>query len=485
VSKPGATSEYLKMGNEYMDHTLYGVKQTKNLTTTVAGRDIDFTKLINKFQAMVRFANLAYNPVVDAVSFTTGVWNSSLDRLAGDYYHPSSANKAFSQMMSMHSEYLAESGKVNKTGMLHHLLDFFDMENFEGRIGNSSFSRMLKWTAESSHKLSNWANMPVGPRTLLAVLNDYRYVDGRFMNYELFFEKQVALDKTKSKSVIDAEWMKFENDSVFENLTVDKSGIVFNEKYLSKFETKEQATVAFKKLVAKLSQRAKVISQAVDGTLNAEDQVAGQRNVITNLMLTHRGWLPILLSRRFKKGQFSLSTGRMEEGQFRTLMNVGYDLAKSLTSKTGPADILKNLNTSQRKNMKRVAIESSLWIGLLILGSAIMSADGDDDDEFENLAQLIYLRTVSEVSTQQILGISKATLDVAENPFVAIRTVKALEPVELLSDIFSLEGEKVGKRVMKNTILKRYEQFSDLNKQVSSFQHFNKSTLYGLSPENN
>jgi hypothetical protein len=333
---------------------------------------------------------------------------------------------------------------------------------------------MLKWTAESSHKLSNWANLPVGPRTLLAVLNDYRYVDGRFMNYELFFEKQVALDKTKSKSVIDAEWMKFENDSVFENLTVDRSGIVFNDKYLSKFETKEQATAAFKKLVAKLSQRAKVISQAVDGTVNAEDQVAAQRNVITNLMMTHRSWLSILLSRRFKKGQFSLSTGRMEEGHFRTLMNVLYDLAKAPGKSS---EILKNLNLSQRKNMKRFTIESTLWLGMIALGMTIMSVDGDDDDEFEDLAQLIYLRTLSEVSTQQFLGISKATLDVAENPFVAIRTVKALEPVELLTDVFSFEGEKVGKRLTKNTILKRYSQFEDLNKQVNSFIHFNQSTL--------
>jgi hypothetical protein len=191
-------------------------------------------------------------------------------------------------------------------------------------------------------------------------------------------------------------------------------------------------------------------------------------------MLTHRGWLPILLSRRFKKGQFSLSTGRYEEGHFRTLMNVLYDLAKAPGKSS---EILKNLNLSQRKNMKRFAIESSLWMGMIVLGMAIMSADGDDDDEFEDLAQLIYLRTLSEVSTQQFLGISKATLDVAENPFVAIRTVKALEPVELLTDVFSFEGEKVGKRVMKNTILKRYEQFSDLNKQVNSVIHFNQSTL--------
>lgn len=483
---PGATSEYLKMAKEYIDHHLYGVKQTRNMHFSIFGKEVDLTRTISKMQAFVRFSNLGYNFYVDAVSATTGVLNNASDRIAGDYFHKSSINRAMKQSIAMMGNYLTESGGINKKSALNHLTEYFSLQDFDSKIKNSSYNRAVRFLTNSAYKTSKLANVPVGPRTLLAILNDYRYVDGNFVNWETFLARRKQENSSYTTKQLESEWIKYEKDSLFDNIEISEKGISYNSKFEEKFE-QGKAKEAFKKLTQRVSLKAKTLAQLNDGTLNELDQVAAQRDVLTNVFMMHSGWLPILLTRRFKGKQFNISTGRMEEGHFVTLFNVLYN--SIITKRKGESvkEYLKTLEPYQMKNLKRFSGEMVLWTAILMLGSAILGADDDDDSYIEDLFQYIYIRTASEFSTQQLPGIPSALIDKLKNPIVPMRTLEMLEPIslagKLVDDAANFgdgQGSKLWEDLKKNTILKRYDQYDDVQKQLDSYRYFNDKTLFNL-----
>ena len=476
----GQTSEYLKYAKEYIGHHLYGVRQTRSMHITVGGRELDVTRAVNKIQSFVRFSNLAFNPFVDAVSATTGVLNNISDRVSGDYYHKSSANKALSQLISLMPDYLTESGKMNKTSVLNHLVEFYGLQDFDSKVKDSAYSRAVRMGLNSAYKTSKLANIPVGPRSLLAVLNDYRFVDGKFVNWDQFLNLRRNSDKSISRVVVESEWAKYAEDSLYENIKVDKKGISFNDKFKSKFENPEEE---FDNLNVIISQRAISLAQMADGVINEYDQVAAQRDVLTNTLMMHRGWLPILLTKRFKKRGYNVSMGRVEEGHFTTLARFMGDAIKSLKGGRSIKEIKADLEQFERNNLRRSVFESTLWIGLLLLGEAILGADDDDDSYFEDFMQYTYVRTVSEYSSQQVFGISGTLVDVVKNPVVPIRTLEAMEPVQIIGNLATGDFAEIGKKFRKNTILKRGTQLTDIQSQLDSYRFFNQSTLYNLSPD--
>jgi hypothetical protein len=480
IEVKGQTSEYLKYAREYIGHHLYGVRQTRSMHATIGGREYDMTRVVNKVQSFVRFSNLAFNPFVDAVSATTGVLNNLSDRVSADYYHKSSANKAMSQLLSLMPDYLTETGKMNKSSVLNHLVEFYGLQDFDSKVKDSAYARAIRMGTSSAYKMSKLANIPVGPRSLLAVLNDYRYVDGKFVNWDQFLKLRRNSDKSIARAVVEAEWAKYSDDSLYENIKVDKTGITFNDKFKSKFENPEKE---FENLNVIISQRAISLAQMADGVINEYDQVAAQRDVLTNTLMMHRGWLPILLTKRFKSKRYNVSMGRMEEGHFTTLFRFMGDAIKSLKGGKPIKEVFADMEQYERNNIKRSTFETALWIGLLLLGEAILAADDDDDSYFEDFMQYIYVRTVSEFSSQQVLGIPGTLVDVVKNPVVPIRTLEAMEPVQILGNLATGDFAEIGEKFRKNTILKRGSQLTDIQKQLDSYRFFNQSTLYNLAPD--
>lgn len=61
----------------------------------------------------------------------------------------------------------------------------------------------------------------------------------------------------------------------------------------------------------------------------------------------------------------------------------------------------------------------------MLLGSLILAGDDDDDSYVEDLAQLVYLRTVQEYNTSLIYGIPGSVVDAAERPVPMIEMMKS------------------------------------------------------------
>lgn len=483
ILKRGEVSNYYDQAVEYINHHLYGIQQTRHFETNILGKSVDISRVVNNVQSMVRFSNLGFNAFVDLTSATTGILSNVTDRLVGDFYHKSSANRANTQLTTMMGGYIAEAGKTQKNTKLNTLLEFFQVEEVDSRIRNTSFNRGLRLIQKSPYLLSKLANMPVTPKVLLTILNDIRFSDGSFRSYNEFTAYQRNSNKEISKSEIDSLWNAIKDDSLYDNMDINSRTIKPNEKFKSKFENPLEM---FDTVHSEVVSKAKQVIQSADGVLNDFDQVSAQRDVLTNLFMMHRGWLLINITKRLKKKHYNISTGQVEEGHYRTFGRFLSTILNKLRNRESIKEYYDSLSDYERRNMKRVTVETAIMAAILALGELVLAGDDDDDTALENLAQLIYLRTTSEYNSAQILGMPGSVIETAKSPVVALSTLESLEPLSLFQSIGEEDSEgnsKFFQKVLKATIGKRYNQFSDLQNQLDSFRHFNDPTLLNLGEE--
>jgi hypothetical protein len=486
IGKTRQTSTYQKFIEEFNDYHLYGIRQNLNMTTSILGKKVDFTSVINAFQGFVRFSNLAFNPIVDATSATTGVLTNFTDRMAKDLYSVDSANRAFKVTSQLMGDYIKESGVVDKKSKVFLLTEHFGLSDFKTKVDNTAFSRGMRFMGRSAYALSKLANVPITQRNLVLTLMDTRFVDGKFMDFNEFKRKMMLEDEKISRKGIESRWKKYAKDSLFDNIDITGREVKYSSRFAEKFENPQEE---FKKISRDISRRTRQINERADGVINEIDQTIAQRNVLLNTVMMHSGWLPILLTKRFKGRQYNFDLNKFEEGHYRTLGNLilEYSSAFRKDGFKGLKDAYETLEEDQKTNVRRSVIELFTMIGLLSFGEFVFSLDDDDEDDsfVEKFAKYTYLRTVSEFNTSTIFGIPREAIAKAKSPLVAIRTIEAIEPIGLIGSLVLFDEEtgewEFYKKLRKNTILKRKQQLGDLDTQINSYKHFNEQTLFNLS----
>jgi hypothetical protein len=141
------------------------------------------------------------------------------------------------------------------------------------------------------------------------------------------------------------------------------------------------------------------------------------------------------------------------------------------------------MDRHQKKNLTRTAVETAILLTLLAVGEAVLAGDDEDDTEIENLMQLIYLRTTSEFNSSTALGIPGSIAEAGSSPIPALNTYKMLNLMVTIPEMFQEDSEgrnKLWKKVVKNSILRRYNQYSDLQVQVDAYRFYNDPTLLNL-----
>lgn len=481
IGKKGELSNYYEKAKELTDHQLYGINQNGSLITNVGGRVVDVSRIVNKVQGLVRHSNLAFNPFVDLTSATTGIMNNVIDKIAGDFYSGSSSKRALSQLKQMMPNFIGQAGMVNKSSELNQLLEFFGVEDISSKVKNSAFSRGVRLMDKSPYLLSKLCNMPVTPKAFLSILNDHRFYEGEFRSFNQFYAYMRNTNKSMDRKVIEARWNEIEKDSLYDNLEIKKDGIRYNDKFLAKYNSKTEADSNFEEVHGRVSAMARQVIEGVDGVVSETDQVAAQRNFLLNLMMMHRGWFLLFLTRRFKSSHYNISTGQTEEGHFVTLFKFLKDVAKGTATREGFNNYLDTLSPAERRNIRRAGVETSLFAMLQLFGVLLFAADDDDDTYIEDLSQLIYLRTVSEFNTQQLVNVPNSILETAKSPFVAINSLEALEPVSALRNVFNEDSEgsnKFIKTAIKVSPLRRINQLNDIQGTADKFMYFNNNTLF-------
>lgn len=488
ITKKGATSNYLEKAREYVDNHLYGIQQTRTFKTVVLGKEVDLTRLVSKIQNFASFTNLGFNLFVDITGATTGLLNNIVDRFTGDYYHKSSARRSTGQVAKYLPGYVAEIGKTQKNTKMSAILEYFGNIDINYRIENTKFGRAGRILQRSPYVFSKLSNMAVTPRILFSILNDHRFHEGRFLSFNEFTSVQ-NIKEGMTKKQIESDWKALEKDSYYDNLDISAEDIKPNAAFLSKYDTIEAAEKAFEEVRLKVVTKSKQVTQLSDGVLTDADRVAAQRDVLTNLFMMHRGWLLINLAKRFKGSHYNLTTGQQEEGHYITAFNALKEVVKASVGKGSFKEYTSSLETNQKRNLKKVAIESAIMALLIMLGNALMEGEDDEDEEkawLGQLGRLISLRTLAEVSSSQVFGLPGTVTEIARSPITIISTIDALIPITWITEIDEYDKEennKLLKIFKKASIVKRYGQYTDMQKTIDNFIYYNQPTLLGVGTE--
>jgi len=484
--KKGQVTNQLKMATEFINWKYYGVQQSRQLHFSMFGMEFDGTRILSAIQRFSNFSNLGFNWAADTTGATTGFLNSIMDRMSGEYFHNSSINRANGTALAWVKDYSIEMESLKKDSKLGKTFELFGINDAAQSLADSNVAAPLRVAnlKNSGYFLSRVSNLTLSPKIAIAALYDYRLYNGKFLSFQNFV-KQMDNEANKNETPkltskeIENRWNNLQNESLMEHMDYSQTYATYNQKFRDLYGSKEEADEAFKSVVARVSAKVLKAVMNTDGVLNDTDRVAAQRDVMTNMIMQHKGWIPILFTRKFKRGGYNFSTEKFEEGSYRTLFNY---LQGKGTEYFFKGEKVK-IQDYQRRNLVRATTEIAFAIAALVFGEAVLGSDDDDDTLFENIFQLIYLRTTSELVSSTGIGMSGVVKETIEDPIPSMDLYMLVEPYNLITD-FSTEDDEYGnkffKRIVKASPLKIKNRFGDVQTSINNFRYYNDPTLLNL-----
>lgn len=508
IFKKGQASNSALMAREYLNYSLYGVKENSKMEVDVFGKTVDVASTVRSMTRFVGDLNLKYNPVVDATSLTTGALFTKIESVVNEHFSKDSFQRGEKQLYKILLPYLKESGKINKESKLHKLLERFDIEQIEERVSNSLYNKAGRLYSKSGYGISKLANMPVTPKVLLAGLNDYRMYNGSLITYRQFLEikKTEASneDKPFNRKALRQDWKGLSEDTFFNMLDLDSDVLTYNNKF-AEFAKKDFPNLEGEELDTKVEERfnqyvntiaakTKTIASRVDGMMNQTDQVMLQRHFIGSLTMLHKGWLFLNLGSRFKSRHVNFMTNNIEQGHWTGLMkSFGAYLKHLKKSQFNPAKAYNEFRDEstyeEYKNFKRFITEMAI-LGTMIMGGLLLLSDDDEDDtELTTAFKFLYMRTFAEFNSTHLAGFPGLVSEQIKDPIVISRQVKgALAGTwDIGVGALTFDGDQIkeGWKDYKKLILpiKRYDKLSDLKGYYHEYLHFNQDNLSLLATE--
>jgi len=450
----------LKMFESAMDYSLFGIKETAMYPIETAFGTIDVAKLARNLLGFVKFRNLGFNIVIPITSYLTGRATREIEKWVGEHMDARSQILGDKEFRKHSREAISEIGEINTKSKLSVMGQYFRAFDMQESFQNSNYSKLLRFLPRTGMMLHAGANFPIYGSTMLGVLHDFRVVNGSIMRFNQF-ERQ-KLSEGVDKKEIKNKWDSLESEAIYNFININEnSEVEFEDKAIrskllnkdgEKMSDSEYEAFKTEKINAIRGHISNVISN-IDGQIPNEARVHAQRHFALNYFMTHRGWLSIVASRRFKNRHLNVETGEVEEGTYRTLWNfMGRYLKEYKKGNFG--DFVKAWKVAYdsadptesallHRNMKRIGIEMSMLNGLMLIGFLLNGmADDDEYAETYGIQGLSYLfnRTMNEMSSAQLGSVNNFS-EVIESPFVGWNTVKTFTDV---GDLFNGEQVKRG-----------------------------------------
>lgn len=482
----------IKMMNSFVDNAIYGIKEQYSYPIETPFGTVDLAKIAKVFAKYISLRNLGLNWVIPVTSAVTGKINSMIEAQIGDVFNKRSYALGKSEFRRLMPKGMTEIGKIEVKAKINVLGRVFQAFDVEQSYENSSYKGFLRFLPRTGMALHSAANFPIYGENLLAVLHDYRIVDGQMINF-VTFRNQLE-NEGKSKKDIETDWNKYETETFYKYIDVVDGALKIDKKQLKdkllnngEQYTEEELDVEIKDIVSRVSTYSKLMNEYVDGQLTHGDRVLAQRHALMSFTMIHRGWLSIATQRRFKGEHLNMKTMQMEEGSYITLWKFlgGYIKeykGKNFANFVGNfSEQYKNLPSHKRTNMRRIGIEMATLSAIVLL-KMMLTRWADDEDEKDNglLQFTAYMaeRTANEVSSTQA-GISKSFYETIKAPIIGIDNVTNVAKVWEAFDSDIVKGGVYGgmeksDRYFIKTIpgMKSFYDATDYYQTRKTFEYF-------------
>lgn len=438
--KAAEATQTVKMFKSAMDYNLFGVKETATYPVDTPLGTFDIAKIARTLLQLIKFRNLGLNFVIPITSAITGAATTFNESLIGEHINKRSQVLGSKELSKLLGKGSMELGKINTEEKLNVLGQYFRAFDMDESFANSNYGFLLRNAPRTGMFLHQAANYPIYGQILLGILHDYRVTDGKISNFNSFEQAKKRQGLTNDE--IKTQWNLLEDNVLYNFLDVEKAEVKVDKKKLSEMlydeagkpMSDERLDEYVENVMNGVQSFSSNVIANVDGQIPNEMRVTAQRHFLLNFFMTHRGWLSIATSRRFKNRHLNTNTGTIEEGSYRSAWNYlgrylkEYKKSNFINILGSFKEAYNKADTTERQNLKRVGIEMAMLSGLMTISFLLANAAEDDDNKDEFALQLTnYLtyRMVNELSSVQF-GIGNNYTDIIESPFVGLQTVENL-----------------------------------------------------------
>lgn len=495
--KSAESSNTYKMFKSYLDYNLFGIKEMKQWRVNLPFiGQVDLTKIVNLLHGWLRNTSLALNVIVPATSWITAESTLFIEKVLGQYVDKSSISLANSEFIKISRQAMTESLDVNSTSKMSIVGEHFRVFDLTKRFENSIYNNGIRTLSKSFYLLHTAANFVPLSKAILSQLYGTRIYGGLLVDFKKFEELKKISDPNTTKESLKAAWTSLEDKNLYNYITIDSktNTMTYNYDKLAVDMGKtpgEDFEVEIKNLELGVATKIKKLVERIDGQISNEERTVLQRHVLGRFIMTHRGWLSISASNRFKKKHFNFQTGQIEEGSYLSVAGaIVNSINKGLTQEglmgalKGLKNVYKNSSEVERENIKRVLIETAIMQGIFFLSLALSGwADDEKDMLIAQATAYLFERLSAETASSQ-LGVIGEFYSAAKEPIIGFSKIQGLLQVQNAFDTTLVDRgrykglTKQEQYIVKNVVgAKSYFDLSsakNLKSQRDSYDFFNK-----------
>lgn len=500
-----ATNTY-KMFKSYLDYNMFGVKEIKQWRVTLPFLgQVDLSKIINWLHGWLRNNSLALNVVVPATSWITAEAGLFTERLIGQYVDKDSYSMGFNEFRKLATPAMKEGLAVYSKSKLSIIGESFRAFDVNKRFEDAQYNNKTRAVGKSLYALHTVANFSPISNAMLSQLFGHRIYNGKLVDFQTFSRISKNEDSKATAKSIREGWRAIEEKNLYKYIvTSDAKGdplsrVTYDYENLSKDMGRandEEFQKDFKNIELGVISRIGKVIERIDGQIKDEERTMLQRDVVGKFTMTHKGWLSIAYSNRFKGAQLNLQNGMYEEGSYVSLMKF---LTKSINmgfNKNGLKGSFSEIKSEYmnadsevaRQNIKRVAIEIGVLSGIFLLALALGRwADDDEDSMLAQTSAYLFERMANETSSSQ-LGVVGEFYSSAKEPLVGLQKIQNLVSI---GDLVNTDVIKTGrfkgvtyqesyaiKNIVGASSLFDFWSTKNLKSKRDTYDYFNKEEAF-------
>lgn len=443
-TKSFSATEYAKRLDNWFEMNLYG--QRKKDEGTILG--IDAVKATDFLMRYSGLRNLALNLGVVIGNFTTSMIQKRLEAFGSSYLDHTSINKAIKDSPIVMASLIKDIKKKHKKSKINAFAEQFNiLQNYDRARGNTDKSGLARFMSVNTLMIPNEiANQEPNVSLGIALANNYRYIDGKWLfrkdyfkqneswnNIESNIEEQRSKLKNKLKEIDEARKTgkdisglekQAETISInINNLNKEQSDAVkkISEKWnnapslnsVYSVDSKGSFTLP-KEYPMTEEERFRFqtvhnsISHQIYGVYDQVNSTMSKQSIVGRASTMYRGWLFPGLLKRFGKRRIDTNLEEEKEGIFTSTRNFLSSLpwrklfAREVKQFTSYVKMNWNaMDSMEKANVKKATAEIATI--LTLMGLIMMLGYLDDDEEanswpVEFMSYMLY-RTYSETSS--------------------------------------------------------------------------------------
>ena len=378
--QPGSTNIY-KQAQLLVDRLMYGKNKTA-INVKVAGKEINVAKTLDIVRGFITKVNLSGNIWSIGTSLFTDTTYTTIESLMGRFYDSEDLRFAVSEFNRQLPNMMSNIGNPKPKGKLPYLM----MLNQVVKDNSELFDRLDQSQVLRSINQNFWfagytqADYTVKSHVLLSIYHGCRLVPG-----EGFMFKNEYIDKfypnNRKEGAIRFKQLKI---TLYDAYQFKNGQTSIQDKYKDYINTN---------LLNNVKNRIEILSRRTDGTIREVDKAQVHANSIASYLVQHRNFMVSGLHDRFKKKQYNLDLGVVEEGWYRStakfLRNVIGQRHFALTQLLADYN---NLQEYEQYAVRRVTYELMLIAASTTVAVTLASiVDGDDDYDNWVMQSVTYL----------------------------------------------------------------------------------------------